>query len=153
MPGLHFNKRKTCPTFSAILFTILTWPLNTSHPAQKKTQLCQLLVQVLPLGTLRSDDGSVWMQEFKLSKSSRIWTISRRSRPTTLFVNNCGTLKNPHTIRKEKGTESPVLRPGLYPSQKYLAWLLCSGIIHDHLAAARGAFHMHSADPIELRPL
>ena len=34
-------------------------------------------------------------------KSSRIRTISRRSRLTTLVVNNCGTLKNPHTIRKE----------------------------------------------------
>ena len=41
---------------------------------------------------------------------------------------------------------------GLYPSQKHLAWLLCSGMIHDCLAAAIGTFHMHSADPVELRP-
>ena len=34
-------------------------------------------------------------------KSSRIRTISRRSRLTTLVVNNCKTLKDPHTIRKE----------------------------------------------------
>ena len=47
-----------------------------------------------------------------------------------------------------------MLWSGLYPSQKHLAWLLfCSGIIHDRLAAARGAFHMHLADPVELRPL
>ena len=77
---------------------------------------------------------------------------SRRSLITTLVVNNCGALKNPHTIRKEYGTEFRVLWSGLYPSQKHLAWLLCSGIIHDCLAAARGAFHMHSADPVELRP-
>ena len=32
------------------------------------------------------------------------------------------------------------------------AWLRCSGIIHDRLAAAKGAFYMHSADPVELRP-
>ena len=82
----------------------------------------------------------------------RIRTISRRSRLTTLGVNNCGTLKNPLTIRKEKGTEFPVLWSGLYPSQKHLAWLLCSGLIHGRLAAARGAFHMYSADPVELRP-
>ena len=50
------------------------------------------------------------------------------------------------------GTEFAVLWPGLYPSQKHLAWLLCSGIIHDRLAAARGAFHMLSADLVELRP-
>jgi len=35
---------------------------------------------------------------------------------------------------------------GLYPSKKHLAWLLCSGIIHDRLAAASGAFHLHWAD-------
>ena len=41
IPGLHFSKRKTCPTFLAVsLLAILTWPLSTSHPAQKKTQLC-----------------------------------------------------------------------------------------------------------------
>ena len=34
-------------------------------------------------------------------KSSPIRTISRRSLIATLVVNNCGTLKNPHTIRKE----------------------------------------------------
>jgi len=48
--------------------------------------------------------------------------------------------------------EFPVLWSGLYPSHKHLAWLLCSGIIGDRLAVARGAFHMHSADPVELRP-
>ena len=47
----------------------------------------------------------------------------------------------------------PVLWSGLYKSQKHLAWLLCSGIIDGRLAAARSAFHMHSADPVELRPL
>ena len=31
-----------------------------------------------------------------------------------------------------------MLRCGLYPSQKHLAWLLCSGIINGCLAAARG---------------
>ena len=44
-------------------------------------------------------------------KSSRITTISRRSRLTTL--NNCGTLKNPHTCRKEKGMKFPVLWSGI----------------------------------------
>ena len=34
-------------------------------------------------------------------QSSSIMTLSRRSRLTTLVVNNCGTLKNPDTIRKE----------------------------------------------------
>ena len=29
---------------------------------------------------------------------------------------------------------------GLYPSQKHLAWLLCSGIINGRLAAAKGVF-------------
>ena len=66
--------------------------------------------------------------------------MSRRSRLTTLVAKTCGAVKNPHTIRKEWGTEFPVLWSGLYPSQKHLAWLLCSGIIHDRLAAARGAF-------------
>ena len=47
----------------------------------------------------------------------------------------------------------PVLWSGLYTSQKHLAWLLCSEIIYGRLAAARRAFHMHSADPVELRPL
>ena len=75
-------------------------------------------------------------------KSSRIRTISWRPRLTTLVANNCGTLKNPHTVRKELGTEFPVLWSGLYPSQKHLAGLLCSGIIYDRLAAPRGAFHM-----------
>ena len=42
-----------CPEMQAVtkavsLLAILTWPLSTSHPAQKKTQLCQLLAQVLP---------------------------------------------------------------------------------------------------------
>ena len=37
-------------------------------------------------------------------------------------------------------TEFQVLWSGLYPSQKHLAWLLCSGIIHDRLAAARAPF-------------
>ena len=33
------------------------------------------------------------------------------------------------------------------------SWILLNeGIIHGCLAAARGAFHMHSADPVELRP-
>ena len=41
----------------------------------------------------------------------------------------------------------------LYPSQKHLAWLLCSGIIHGRLGAARGALHKHSANPVELHPL
>ena len=50
------------------------------------------------------------------------------------------------------GGNEDMLWSGLYPSQKHLAWLLCSGIIHGCLAAARGAFHMHSADPVELRP-
>jgi len=41
---------------------------------------------------------------------------------------------NPHTIITTTiRTEFPVLWSGLYPSQKHLAWLLCSGIIHDHL--------------------
>ena len=48
--------------------------------------------------------------------------------------------------------KTEMLWSGLYPSKKHLARLLCSAIIHDHLAAARGAFHMHSADPVELRP-
>ena len=56
-------------------------------------------------------------------KSSRIRTISWRPRLTTLVANNCGTLKNPHTVRKELGTEFPVLWSGLYPSQKHLAGL------------------------------
>ena len=43
-----------------------------------------------------------------------------------------------------------MLWSGLYPSQKHLAWQLCAGIIRDHLAAARGAFHMHLADPVRL---
>ena len=38
------------------------------------------------------------------------------------------------------------------PSQKHLACVLCSGIIDDHLVAARGAFDMHLADPVELHP-
>ena len=38
--------------------------------------------------------------------------------------------------------------PKLTSSQKHLAWVLCSGIMHDHLAAARGTFDMHSAHPI-----
>ena len=61
-------------------------------------------------------------------------------------------LNNPHTIRKAWS--------GLYPSQKtsglaglastkHLAWLLCS---LGRLATATGAFHMHSADPVELLP-
>ena len=41
---------------------------------------------------------------------------------------------------------------GLYPNQKHLAWLLCSGIIHDRLVAARGTFHMHLSDPVALHP-
>jgi len=45
-----------------------------------------------------------------------------------------------------------VLWSGLYPSQKHLAWLLYSGIIHGRLAAARGAFRMHLANPVELCP-
>ena len=49
------------------------------------------------------------------------------------------------------GTEVPVLWSGLYTSRKHLAWLLCSGIIHERLAAARGAFDMHAVDPVELR--
>ena len=49
-----------------------------------------------------------------------------------------------------KCTEFPVWGSGHYPRQKHLAWLLCSGIIHGRLAAARGAFHMHSADPVKL---
>ena len=70
----------------------------------------------------------------------RIRTISPRSHLKTLAANTCGTLKNPHTIRKEEGTEFPVLWSVFYPSQKHLAWLLCSGIINGHLAAARVAF-------------
>ena len=35
-------------------------------------------------------------------------------------------------------------------SKRHLAWLLCSGIISDRLTAARGAFQMHSTDPVEL---
>ena len=33
-----------------------------------------------------------------------------------------------------------MLWSSLYPSQKHLAWLLCSGIIHGRLAAARAPF-------------
>ena len=36
--------------------------------------------------------------------------------------------------------------------KKHLAWLLCSGIIHGGFAAAIGASHVYSADPVELRP-
>ena len=46
-------------------------------------------------------------------KSSRIRTINRRSRLTDTFhvhiCDHCGTLKNPHTIRKEQGMKFPVL--------------------------------------------
>ena len=42
--------------------------------------------------------------------------------------------------------------PKSTPSEKHLAWVLCSGIIHDRLAAAWGAFHMHSADPVWAAP-
>ena len=45
--------------------------------------------------------------------------------------------------------EFPVLWSGVYPSQKLLAWLLWSGIFHYRSAAA---FHMHSANPVELHP-
>ena len=41
----------------------------------------------------------------------------------------------------------------LYPIQKHLAWLLCSGIVHGRLVAARGASHKHSANPVELQML
>ena len=42
---------------------------------------------------------------------SRIRTINCRSRLTisSMFNVQCGTLKNPHTIRKEKGVKLPVL--------------------------------------------
>ena len=40
--------------------------------------------------------------------------------------------------------------PKSTPSQKH--WLLCSGIMHDRLAVAWGAFHMHSADPVWAAP-
>ena len=43
--------------------------------------------------------------------------------------------------------------PKSTPSQKHLAWVLCSGIVHDRLAAAWCAFHMHSADPVWAAPL
>ena len=51
-------------------------------------------------------------------------------------------LNNPHTIR----TEFPVLWSGLYqvkslyPCQKHLAWLLCSGNIHGRLATKEAPF-------------
>ena len=38
------------------------------------------------------------------------------------------------------------------PSQKHLALVLRSGIMHDRLAAAWGAFHMHLADPVWAAP-
>ena len=60
-------------------------------------------------------------------------------------------LKNPHTIRKRVGHRG-FWCCGLTFTQvkKHLAWLLCSEIIHDRLAATRGAFQMHLADPVEL---
>ena len=61
---------------------------------------------------------------------------------------------NPHTIRIRVGHGVPgvVVWPLPKSKLKHLAWLLFSGIIHDRLAAARGAFQMHSADPFELHP-
>ena len=44
-------------------------------------------------------------------------TINLRSR-LTILSNLCGTLKNPHAIRKEKGTEFPELWFVLHPSKK-----------------------------------
>ena len=37
-----------------------------------------------------------------------------------------------------------MLWSGLYPSQKHLGWLLCSGIIRDRLAAARAPLNAFS---------
>ena len=80
-----------------------------------------------------------WLSLLSIGLSrGRSWVQLRfHSRLTTLVASNCGTLKNPHTIRKEWGTEFPVLWSGLHPTQKHFAWLLCSAIIHGHLAAAR----------------
>ena len=36
--------------------------------------------------------------------------------------------------------------------KKHLAWMLYSRIMHDYLAAAWGAFHMHLADPVWAAP-
>ena len=53
------QQKETCPAFLAVsLLAILTWPLSTSRPAQKKTQLCQLLAQVLLLRHLNRSRSS-----------------------------------------------------------------------------------------------
>ena len=44
---------------------------------------------------------SIFYQPLQSLSSTIRASISRRSRLPTLVANNCGTLKNPHTIRKE----------------------------------------------------
>ena len=39
-----------------------------------------------------------------------------------------------------------------FQSKTSAVWVLCSWIIHDRLTTAWGAFHIYSADPLELRP-
>ena len=56
-------------------------------------------------------------------------TISWRSRLTTLVANNCGTLKNPHTIRKRVGHGFPGVMVWPLPKSKTSG---LAAVLRDH---------------------